>query len=1103
MGAGSSLPSSGRLSDKQTKDLIETIMRQMLSKVNIVDLYSLSDPEKCKEYVVATKDALQKLFSEIKVYPGEGDKGTLYFQRIKGMQYRSAEFPEQAARCKDLAFFYVRIFQIFAALALTVFDSVPKDVYFKGAVGEGQPLQRRVYGGPVAPGLRGTSSGWSLFRGGALIGGAKNFTYITDRPTKFYYVECPRYQVNSEVENTVLRNLALLPTASITRNRDKLFFDKHYKLGDDMDEGLLSIDPESIYRYGYEDVLLPYLNNRTPKRVEDKRSTAAPAAAAPAAAAPAAAAAAAPAAAAPAAPAAAPPAAAAAPAAPPAAAAAPTGNRTPAATAANIGKRHAATAIPASLTVNVPAAAAATGTGYQTPAQGISGKQQTTPLGAGAGAFRSVQSAQGVNPANLAARLARISAPQPADLRSLAAAPPTPSPQQPPSLSRAGSAMSAVTGDSRPASRVGTASDNRLGAASPTPVPFFGTGGGVTEMFKRDLPSSFQIFKRVIEKSYKDESDEDRPTLIKDIQRLRYRKYEDRFIPQITYEFSVGEESSTVVMTAVFDFDINYIDNRYTRFTVSDVKINGITPTGVTKTKHNVQKDKLQESIVQIFLDIYRSVNKDLAFPTIKFFKDTGLIDKYILERNETVNIKGTHIYIDTPKSRVHSRVPIRYEDEYTVKSTESDTYTRSRKRKIEIKGDIFIQSTTVQGGIEYKVKLLFDNYTNPSGLYLPEKGDSETFYARNSMQVPTTKTGSHVPLNAYLEKVFTDIIAKRYRDVDDDSGIQYDRRDQMPIPYDSDRMDPSLKVKEYWKALRQDPPVKAHCVARALQLLNADAIYNPKAERGTSHICNIQFSLIRNKSLPDPTDTITSSSGISALATLFFDKLIGQATPFIKDTRQYEKSMQDLRRHFMRARDEDETNTIVGGEAQTIKERLPPMCKAGDGKTVGSLEIASKSQVRQLREYTTRLLKRQEQHMGRALQLIFKLFDRAEINKGGFAFHPAIESGGIVAVNTVAREARNLLVEYYSDCEDIYKGGLFYLNGAIKEMGAEEQRKVFGQVLMRNETRSAAAPAAAVPPPARADPPAPGRVKQAVRFEGQGSDNTNNNNDDGRRLLP
>ena len=41
----------------------------------------------------------------------------------------------------------------------------------------------------------------------------------------------------------------------------------------------------------------------------------------------------------------------------------------------------------------------------------------------------------------------------------------------------------------------------------------------------------------------------------------------------------------------------------------------------------------------------------------------------------------------------------------------------------------------------------------------------------------------------------------------------------------------------------------------------------------------------------------------------------------------------------------------------------------------------------------------------------------------------PAIEAGGLDAVEQVAKEARELLIEYYTDCELEYRRGVDYIN--------------------------------------------------------------------------
>jgi len=137
MGAGSSVPKrmpnlaayKGKVLPTQL--IVNNIFQFMMSEVEIQDLLKLANPRYCRDYVFVTKEALSKIFDEIQIEPKLGNKDVLYFQSVKKLTYAddkdgSSQRLYRDMLCKQLAFFYVRIFQVFGALALTVIDSLPE-----------------------------------------------------------------------------------------------------------------------------------------------------------------------------------------------------------------------------------------------------------------------------------------------------------------------------------------------------------------------------------------------------------------------------------------------------------------------------------------------------------------------------------------------------------------------------------------------------------------------------------------------------------------------------------------------------------------------------------------------------------------------------------------------------------------------------------------------------------------------------------------------------------------------------------------------------------------------------------------------------------------
>ena len=81
------------------------------------------------------------------------------------------------------------------------------------------------------------------------------------------------------------------------------------------------------------------------------------------------------------------------------------------------------------------------------------------------------------------------------------------------------------------------------------------------------------------------------------------------------------------------------------------------------------------------------------------------------------------------------------------------------------------------------------------------------------------------------------------------------------------------------------------------------------------------------------------------------------------------------------------------------------------------------------------------------------ELFDEKTVRAWGFGISSNVEQGGMEALNSIAQEARTMLVDYYGDCERIYKDGLFLLYNKHKAAPTE--------TVYVNKNSGVAAPAA------------------------------------------
>jgi len=129
MGAGASA-SAGGLSHaklleatKSTRGIVDIILEYLIRELNIRDFYLLSSPSECKKYVLFLANTLASKFIEFQITPTRDKSGTIAFRSIKDLTEPSeSERRQRQTLCLTLAYFYVRIFQIYGALAITLLD---------------------------------------------------------------------------------------------------------------------------------------------------------------------------------------------------------------------------------------------------------------------------------------------------------------------------------------------------------------------------------------------------------------------------------------------------------------------------------------------------------------------------------------------------------------------------------------------------------------------------------------------------------------------------------------------------------------------------------------------------------------------------------------------------------------------------------------------------------------------------------------------------------------------------------------------------------------------------------------------------------------------
>ena len=106
----------------QPREFVNQLFQVMITQLTPKDILDLGNRAKCKTYVFVMADAIYKTFDAIKVQPTKDAKtGVLLYKKMDEM-VKGTGSQVMYEHCLSLAYFYVRIFQIFGALALTVID---------------------------------------------------------------------------------------------------------------------------------------------------------------------------------------------------------------------------------------------------------------------------------------------------------------------------------------------------------------------------------------------------------------------------------------------------------------------------------------------------------------------------------------------------------------------------------------------------------------------------------------------------------------------------------------------------------------------------------------------------------------------------------------------------------------------------------------------------------------------------------------------------------------------------------------------------------------------------------------------------------------------
>jgi hypothetical protein len=225
MGAGLSRGTQGisrealLKSTQNNRDFLNKLFQVMLQKLTPEDVLRLGKAQTCSSYVFLMADSMHKLFDDLRIRPKrDRDSGIILFQKLDSLKAQTAESREL---CLFVSYFFIRIFQIFGSLAITILDD-PGAGQILGAVRMGVPQQPRQ-AGPAGwfgaapqriPGTRGTWLGQ---------GGAEQKYFLSGKAAAFRDIrnvfEEPTLETTSRGQPRLLFPFAELPSVVLIPDR--------------------------------------------------------------------------------------------------------------------------------------------------------------------------------------------------------------------------------------------------------------------------------------------------------------------------------------------------------------------------------------------------------------------------------------------------------------------------------------------------------------------------------------------------------------------------------------------------------------------------------------------------------------------------------------------------------------------------------------------------------------------------------------------------------------------------------------------------------------------------------------------------------------------
>jgi hypothetical protein len=239
------------------------------------------------------------------------------------------------------------------------------------------------------------------------------------------------------------------------------------------------------------------------------------------------------------------------------------------------------------------------------------------------------------------------------------------------------------------------------------------------------------------------------------------------------------------------------------------------------------------------------------------------------------------------------------------------------------------------------------------------------------------------------------------------------------------------LRLEKIIEELTKHKPL-GRCIARALELLKNDPF---SKEPGMSHICSATFAENKRMGVVKPGAPLSDDPGLFALANLFYDT-VTMGSPHLTigekevdgttSMQQYIAFMTKLAKQYTMDKGPRTADEYKKGLSSIVDSRDKELCS-----TTGDISL-SRTTTAKVQEIVKSMFDAQVKHSSECFKIIKMLFnityDKATGKPISIKLHDDLISKGFPELDRINRLARELLVNYYSNCEDKYREGMYHI---------------------------------------------------------------------------